>query len=83
MQETVQNFKTIIIHPSTMPISNAKPKQVSKLYHVLCNNRSGENTTPKYQLITESMRKFCTLLDYVHMTTHNHINVKSPLVPII
>ena len=55
-RETTQTDISYInntIHPSTVPISNVKCKQVSKLYRVLYNNRTGGGYVqiPTYNLI--------------------------------
>ena len=44
IKETVHFSKTIILHPSTAPLSNVKLKRVSKVYNVLYNNSAGKNT---------------------------------------
>ena len=80
---TVQSFKPTIISLSTLPISNVKLKRVSKVYHVLCNDFAGINTTSTCQCINESMRNTQKLLDYVTITTHIKINWKRLHVPII
>ena len=44
LKEIVQFFKTTMIFPSTVPIPNVKLEIVSKVYHMLYNNSTGENT---------------------------------------
>ena len=60
-----------MIHLSTVQISNVKLKTLLKVYHMLYNDREGENTMPKCQRTEEYKGKLRALLYYVHMTMYN------------
>ena len=68
-KETVQFLKTIMIHPSTAPLSNAKLKRVLKVYCVLYNYSIWKNTMSKFQYTEEFTRKLCALRYYFHTAT--------------
>ena len=70
-------------HSPTVPISNVKLKRVSKVYHMLYNDRAGKNTMSKCQRTEQFMRKVLTLIYYNHMTTYNQIDWKFPRVIVI
>ena len=74
LQEKVHFFKTIMLHPSTSPLSNFKLKRVSKVYHVLYNDSVGKDTMSKFQHTEEFTRKVRALLYYVYTTTYNIFN---------
>ena len=74
LKDTVHSFTTIMLHPSIALVSNVRLKGVSKVYHVLYNNRAGVNTMPKCQLTKECRRKVQALLYHVNATTYNQIN---------
>ena len=74
LKETVHFFKTTIIRPSTVPISNVKLKRVSRVYQVLYNDSARNNNISKYQRTEESTRKIRALLHYVYMTKYNQIS---------
>ena len=70
-KDTVNFFKTIMLHPSTEPLSNFKLKRVSEVYHVLYKDSAGGNTMSKYQHTEELTRKVLMFLYYIHTTTYN------------
>ena len=81
LKETVHFFKTMMLYPSKAPLSNyVKLKSISKVYHMLYNDRAGKNTIYKCQHTDIFTIKLCALLYYVHKTTYYRINCNRPCV---
>ena len=68
-RETFHFFKTTMLHPSTVPLSNVKLKRVLKVNHVIYNDIAGGNNISKCQHTEKFMRKVRALLYYIHVTT--------------
>ena len=83
LKQTVHFFKTTIIHPSRVLISNVKLKRASKVYHVIYNYWVGKTTTSKCQHTIKPMINVRMIIVYVHVTTNNLIIGKLLSVPII
>ena len=58
LKDTVHFFKTSMIHPSTVPISNVKLKRVSKVCHVLYRNSAGKTSCTNYNIQNNSQEKY-------------------------
>ena len=74
LKEIVHFFKTTILCTSAVPIPNVKPEIASKVYHMLYNNITGENTKYKFQSTEWFIRKGRTPLYYIHIPMYNKIN---------
>ena len=72
-----------MLHPSRVPISNFKIKRVSKVYHVIYNNRLGGDTISKCQRTEESTSNLPGLLYWFHITTYSLIDSKLPIALVV